>query len=78
MECTLLEEIEVVPKSSDSAPTSSWMLHVDGLSNTRGVGDGLILASPDSIMVEQALFFSFKTLNNEAEYEALLTGQRLA
>ena len=44
---------------------------------TLEVGAKLILASPDSIMVEYTLLFNFKTSNNEIEYEALLPRLRL-
>lgn len=38
----------------------------------------MILDSPHDIVIVQALRFSFKTSNNEAEYEALMAGLRLA
>ncbi|KAM1958915.1 hypothetical protein ACFX15_004248 [Malus domestica] len=34
--------------------------------------------TPDKVAMEYALRFKFKASNNEAEYEALLTGLRLA
>ena len=56
---------------------------MDGASNTHGSGVGLILitphtSSPDTSRLESALRFNFKASNNEAEYEALLAGLRLA
>ncbi|XP_077249166.1 uncharacterized protein LOC143888607 [Tasmannia lanceolata] len=51
-----------------------WMLYVDGTANTRGYGAGLVLVSPDSFLVEYAIKLEFKASNNEAEYEALLSG----
>ena len=77
MECTLTEEIETIPKSSTSVLAIPWTLYIDGSSNTRGTRVELILANLDSIVAKQALCFSFKTSNNEAEYEVLLTGLRL-
>ncbi|KAK3042966.1 hypothetical protein RJ639_000943 [Escallonia herrerae] len=41
-------------------------------------GAGIILISPERFIVEYALCFGFQASNNEAEYEALLTGIRLA
>lgn len=38
----------------------------------------MILASPDSIIVEQTLYFSLRTSNNKMEYEALLAVLKLA
>ena len=59
-----------------SQPT--WVLHVDGASNFQGSGAGLIIAEPNGFVFEYALRFSFKATNNQAEYEALITGLKLA
>lgn len=37
-----------------------------------------MLTKPDGVKIEYALRFNFRTSNNEAEYEALLAGLRLA
>ncbi|KAI5335629.1 hypothetical protein L3X38_025762 [Prunus dulcis] len=58
--------------------TPVWGLHVDGLANQQGCGAGLVLTTPDGLKIEYALRFDFRTSNNEAEYEALLAGLRLA
>ncbi|XP_016646946.1 PREDICTED: uncharacterized protein LOC107880249 [Prunus mume] len=55
-----------------------WILHVDGSANQQGCGAGLVLTTPNGGKVEYALRFNFRTSNNEAEYEALLAGLRLA
>ncbi|CAL2257309.1 unnamed protein product [Prunus armeniaca] len=55
-----------------------WILHMDGSANQQGCGAGLVLTTPDGGKVEYALRFNFRTSNNEAEYEALLAGLRLA
>ncbi|XP_020216761.1 uncharacterized protein LOC109800386 [Cajanus cajan] len=55
-----------------------WTLHVDGSSNRQGSGAGVILEGPKGITLEQSLRFRFKASNNQAEYEALLAGLRLA
>ena len=57
---------------------STWKLSVDGASNGQGSGVGLILTSPEGIDIEYALRFGFHTSNNEAEYEAVITGLNLA
>nr|KYP56267.1 Retrotransposable element Tf2 [Cajanus cajan] len=49
-----------------------------GSSNSKGGGAGIILEGPNRITVEQSLKFGFKATNNQAEYEALLAGLRLA
>jgi len=62
----------------DGDPSSpSWNLYVDGSSTKDGSEAGLIIESPQGERYEHALKFMFKTLNNEAEYEALITGVEL-
>ena len=51
-----------------------WELYVDRAANQRGSGVGLVLVSPEKIIIEKSLRLSFSTTNNEAEYEALLMG----
>ena len=72
------EEIEYDTWQSEDA--SHWTLYVDGSSNQAGSGAGLILISPEPERAElnYALRFQFKASNNEAEYEALIAGLRLA
>lgn len=60
-------------------PTSHpWILYVDGSSRHQGGGAGIVLEGPNGIMVEQALIFQFKVSNNQAKYEALIAGLKLA
>lgn len=53
-------------------------LFVDGSSNSKGSGAGIVLISPEGHKVHSALRFQFKASNNEAEYEALIAGANLA
>jgi len=55
-----------------------WTLHVDGSSNPKAVGAGIVLEGPNDILIEKSLHFAFKTSNNQAEYEAILVGLSLA
>ena len=55
-----------------------WRFYVDGSLNDYEAGARLMLISPERHKITCALRFSFKASNNEAEYEALLTGLRLA
>ena len=41
-------------------------------------GAGIILTNPEQMMFKYELRFAFSTSNNEAEYEALITGLTLA
>nr|GEV94609.1 reverse transcriptase domain-containing protein [Tanacetum cinerariifolium] len=49
-----------------------------GASNARGFGVGLVLISPTKTEYTYALRLNFKSTNNQAEYEALLAGLRIA
>jgi ribonuclease HI len=51
---------------------------VDGASNIKGSGAGVVLEGPDGVLIEQSLRFAFKASNNQAEYEALIAGMKLA
>ena len=55
-----------------------WKLSIDGASNAKGSGAGLMLTSPEGIDIEYALRFGFHASNNEAEYEAVIAGLNLA
>ena len=51
-----------------------WEVYVDGASNQKGSGVGLVLISPEKVVVEKSLSLDFSAINNEAEYEALMMG----
>ncbi|KAG7593904.1 Ribonuclease H-like superfamily [Arabidopsis thaliana x Arabidopsis arenosa] len=57
---------------------STWKLHVDGSSSKQGSGIGIRLETPIKEIIEQSFRLMFPASNNEAEYEALLAGLRLA
>ena len=42
------------------------------------VGFGIILISPEGVIVEKSFRLGFPASNNEAEYEALLVGLRMS
>uniref|UniRef100_A0A151UDR6 Gypsy retrotransposon integrase-like protein 1 n=1 Tax=Cajanus cajan TaxID=3821 RepID=A0A151UDR6_CAJCA len=67
---------ELTPTSPEEPQV--WTLHVDGSSNSKGGGVGIILEGPKQVTLEKSLKFSFKVTNNQAKYEALLAGLRLA
>ncbi|XP_057760155.1 uncharacterized protein LOC130980501 [Arachis stenosperma] len=56
----------------------TWELHVDGASSREGSGAGIILKEGSKVVAEQALQFHFSASNNQAEYEALIAGLKLA
>ncbi|XP_020415572.1 uncharacterized protein LOC109948075 [Prunus persica] len=61
-----------------SQPRDMWQLRVDGASNQKGAEAGVVLTTLDGTLLEQAITLGFPASNNEAEYEALLSGLRLA
>ncbi|GJZ47676.1 reverse transcriptase domain-containing protein [Tanacetum coccineum] len=67
---TLMEVEEELPEP--------WILFTDGSSCTDGFGAGLILTNPEGMELTYALRFRFDATNNEAEYEALIAGLRIA
>ncbi|KAG7594095.1 Ribonuclease H-like superfamily [Arabidopsis thaliana x Arabidopsis arenosa] len=62
----------------DKENEGPWLLHVDGASSKQGSGIGIRLQSPYGEVIEQSFRLAFNASNNEAEYESLLAGLRLA
>jgi hypothetical protein len=55
-----------------------WVMYFDGSLNLEGAGAGVFLISPTGEQLKYVLQIFWKVSNNEAEYEALLHGLRLA
>ncbi|KAJ9544554.1 hypothetical protein OSB04_024261 [Centaurea solstitialis] len=55
-----------------------WTLYVDGSSNIRGSGLGIVLKSSHGGNMVYSTRCEFKATNNEAEYEALIAGLEIA
>ena len=55
----------------------TWEVYVDGVSNQKGSRVGLVLMSPEKVVIEKTLRLDFSTTNNEAEYETLLEGMAM-
>ena len=53
-------------------------MYVNGASNCKGSRVGIILEGANGIVIEQSLKFAFRARNNQAEYEALIAGLKLA
>ena len=54
-----------------------WEVYVDGASNRKGSGVGLVLISLEKVIIKKSLRLDFSATNNEAEYEALLIGMAM-
>jgi ribonuclease HI len=62
----------------DVEQTSKWTANIDG-SSTKSVGGiGIVLKSSEGDIIRQAVRLQYSITNNEAEYEALLTGLKMA
>ena len=55
----------------------TWEVYIDRASNQNGSGIGLVLISPEKVIIEKSLRLDFLATNNEAEYEALLIGMAM-
>ncbi|KAL0420376.1 UNVERIFIED_CONTAM: hypothetical protein Slati_3060500 [Sesamum latifolium] len=63
----------------ESPRNEKWLLlHVDGSSTIQGSGAGIVITSPEGEDLEFAIKFGFKASNNEAKYEALVAGMKMA
>ncbi|XP_019178888.1 PREDICTED: uncharacterized protein LOC109174051 [Ipomoea nil] len=74
VECTAREAAELAQSDEEDW----WTLSTDGSSGPKGCGGGVVLVTQEGFRAYYALRFHFKLSNNEAEYEALLGGLRLA
>ena len=52
-------------------------MYVDGIVSQRGSKVGLVVVSPERIIIEKSLGLGFSATNNKAEYEALLVGMAM-
>ncbi|GJV22381.1 reverse transcriptase domain-containing protein [Tanacetum coccineum] len=65
-------------KKEEAPLTKDFVYDGDGSSCIDGFGAGLILTNPEGMEFTYALRFRFDATNNEAEYEALIAGLRIA
>ncbi|XP_072076510.1 uncharacterized protein [Arachis hypogaea] len=69
---------DFVSELTSAEHNKHWELHVDGASSREGSGAGVILKEGENVVAEQSLQFHFPASNNQAEYEALIAGLKLA
>ncbi|KAL0405125.1 UNVERIFIED_CONTAM: Ribonuclease HI [Sesamum latifolium] len=75
--------VDFISKMTGAPPEETpkdekWLLHVDESSTTQGSGVGIVITSPQGKDLEFAVKFGFKASNNEAEYETLVAGMKMA
>ncbi|GJR21016.1 reverse transcriptase domain-containing protein [Tanacetum coccineum] len=81
VETTLIENKEAKNeevKRKEPELENARKLFTDGASSSDGSGAGLMVVSIEGKEYTYTLRFEFETTNNEAEYEALLAGLRIA
>nr|XP_017245025.1 PREDICTED: uncharacterized protein LOC108216700 [Daucus carota subsp. sativus] len=71
-------EAEVKTGEEEEASYPWWVMNVDGAVNQDGAGAGILLTSPEGRKFKSAIHLGFPATNNDAEYEALIAGLRLA
>ncbi|GAA0158446.1 hypothetical protein LIER_38655 [Lithospermum erythrorhizon] len=77
IECTTRDPQEKSECVPEIPKRPQWILYVDGASNPKGSGAGILIQGPEGLQFD-SLRFSFKTTNNEVEYETMVTGLLLA
>ena len=55
-----------------------WTVNIDGSSTQKGGGAGIVITSPEKDVLKYGVQLKFPVTNNEAEYETLLIGLRIA
>ncbi|XP_019166519.1 PREDICTED: uncharacterized protein LOC109162254 [Ipomoea nil] len=76
VECTAGEDDKT--SASEEGPSEWWEMHANGAASCQNCGGGVMLITPEGFRLYYALSYLFQTSNNEAEYEAVLGGLRLA
>nr|GEX54554.1 hypothetical protein [Tanacetum cinerariifolium] len=69
---------EVYNFADEETKHEEWTMYTDGASSTKGVGAGLVLIDPSGVEYTYTRRLNFTSSNNEAVYEALLAGLRIA
>ena len=62
----------------EKASEDLWTINTDGFSTQKGGRAGAVITSPEKDVLKYGIQLKFHVTNNEAEYEALLTGLRIA
>ena len=66
------------PCKEEEPPMETWTVQTDGSATRKIGGVGVVFISPEKESLKYAVRLQFTATNNEAKYEALLTGLSLA
>lgn len=58
-------------------PGNQWAMYIDGASNANGSKARLILISLEGWDIQYTLWTGFSSINNKAEYEALIANHTI-
>jgi ribonuclease HI len=73
-----LVEFTNMPETEEAKTERKWVIYVDG-SSTKNNGEAkILLITPDGEELSSSLKLEFRTTNNEAEYEVVITGLGMA
>ncbi|XP_024039207.1 uncharacterized protein LOC112097847 [Citrus clementina] len=72
------EEVQEEQPAGQEDPKRVWLVMVDGSRSEQGSGAGVIIRSPEGVEVSYTVKFEFQLTNNQAEYEAFISGLGLA
>ena len=67
-----------MPGVEEAKMEGKWVIYVDGSSTKKNGGAGVLLITLDGEELSSSLRLEFRTTNNEAEYEAVIAGLRMA
>lgn len=62
----------------DKPEGSIWVIYMNGSTNGRRRGTGLVLTSLEGLEMEYAIRLSFKATNNKVKYEAVVASLGIA
>ena len=65
---TMLISVSIVP---------TWEVYTDGAANQKGARVGVVLITPEKLVMEKSLRLGFLIINNEVEYKTLLAGMAM-
>ena len=69
---------EFTTPESTSDQEDLWTINTDGSTTQKGGRAGIVITSPEKDVLKYGVQLKFPITNNEAEYEALLIGLRIA
>ena len=70
--------VEFTAPKHEESQERIWMVYTDGSSTQKRGGASVVINSPEGDILKYGIQLKFPITNNEAEYEAMLMGLRMA